>query len=257
MSKSLCYFCRFGLIVTGEAEREHLPKLFTSLMKTGLCSFKVIQFTGQRRPITSPSRKVKMVGRGDTIPSKDVTEIGLPARRYLQESDCNFVVLVDDLEHDWQKQAESVFARYREVFDKVLKSEHQRASIHFLANMLEAYYLADAHAMNQALGLIPPLVDYEGDVEMIRHPKGELKELYAGFNEIEDGGKILDFIDVEHILSQANRCAWLRTLFAWCLKVLARYADNQFLPLIDSLVGKYRLRDGIMSEVTRLQLENL
>jgi hypothetical protein len=31
-----CYFFRFGLIVTGEGEREHLPKLFRSLTATDL-----------------------------------------------------------------------------------------------------------------------------------------------------------------------------------------------------------------------------
>jgi len=33
---SACYFFHFGLIVTGVGERDHLPKLFRSLMATGV-----------------------------------------------------------------------------------------------------------------------------------------------------------------------------------------------------------------------------
>lgn len=46
-------FLHFGLIVTGETEWEHLPKLFKSLMATGTCTFEVIRKIGQRNPITS------------------------------------------------------------------------------------------------------------------------------------------------------------------------------------------------------------
>jgi hypothetical protein len=38
-----CLFFHFGLIVTGRGELAHLPKLFNSLMATGICHFKVIQ----------------------------------------------------------------------------------------------------------------------------------------------------------------------------------------------------------------------
>jgi len=64
------------------------------------------------------------------------------------------------------------------------------------------------------------LTDYEGDVETIRHPKGGLKQIYSEFNEKEQGGLILDRLDVEKVLSNPNTCASLRTLFAWCLKAL-------------------------------------
>ena len=46
-------FFYFGLIVTGKSEREHLAKLFRTLMATGICTFEVIRRVDQLRPITS------------------------------------------------------------------------------------------------------------------------------------------------------------------------------------------------------------
>ena len=248
-----CYFFHFGLIVTGRGEREHLPGLFRSLMATGICTFRVIRFIGQRGPITSAKRRLKMVGEGKTIPDKDETEIGIPARKYLSADQCHLVVLVDDLEHNRRAQAQQVFDRYRLALDTVLTDDQkQRTAVHFLVNMLEAYYFADARAVNAVLDLVPPLEDYQGDVEAIPHPKRGLKERYSGFREVEDGGRILEGLDVEHVLSRPDTCAWLRTLFAWCVKVLERHPLRESLSLSD----KYRLRDGILSDITRVQLDN-
>lgn len=105
---SQCYFHHFGLIVTGKGERDHLPKLFGSLIKTGICNFAVIKFTGQRGPIISRNRKLRMVGSGKIIPDRDMNDIGLPARGYLGSSLCHFVILVDDLEPDRKNQAQQV-----------------------------------------------------------------------------------------------------------------------------------------------------
>jgi len=249
-----CHFFHVGLIVTGRGEREHLPKLFKSLMTTGICTFKVIQFIGQRGPITSPKQRLKMVGSGKIIPDRDEQKIGLPARRYLSADQCHLVVLVDDLEHDRRAQVQQVFDRYRLALDTMLTdNQKRRAAVHFLVNMLEAYYFADARAFNEALNLTPPLSDWPGDVERIPNPKSELRERYPGFKEVEDGEKILDCINIEHVLSRPDTCAWLRTLFAWCVKVLERYPSYESL----SLSNKYRLHDGILSDVTRTQLDNL
>jgi len=250
-----CYFFHFGLIVTGKSEREHLPKLFQSLMATGICTFKVIRFIGQRGPITSKKRKIEIIDSGKTIPGKDVRDIGFPARQYLTEDSCHAVLIVDDLEHDRREQAQQVFDRYRLALDTMLIADDQkrRAAVHFLVNMLEAYYFADAQAVNGVLGLEPPLEDYEQDVEDIRHPKGELQSLHPGFDEVDDGGKILERIDVEHVLSRPDACAWLRTMFAWCVKVLERYSSYESTSLSD----KYRLDDGKLSPITRTQLDNL
>ena len=89
-------------------------------------------------------------------------------------------------------------------------------------------------------------------METIRNPKSDLRKEYQGFREIDDGGRILDQIDIEHVLSRPDACASLRTLFAWCVKVLAKYSDYDCADLDD----KYRLHDGILSVVTGTQLNN-
>ncbi len=224
-----CYFFHFGLIVTGKSEAKHLPKLFRSLTDAG-CHFEVLRRVGQRSHITSEERKVKMVGPGGVIPKEDVFKIGLPARAYLMHKKCSGVILIDDMEHNRRSDIKKILSRYRAAFDSALKPEQKRrVSVHFLTNMLEAYYFADADAVNRALELEPPLSDYPGDVEEIRNPKGGIKQLYPGFNEISDGGKILDRIDVSHILSRPDTCACLRTLFKWCSVILVKYMDENII----------------------------
>ena len=243
-----CAYFHFGLIVTGETEEEHLPKLFKSLMGTGNCTFEVIQRVGQLGAITSEER-LKALGNRKDIPSIDA-KIGLAARRYLRIDDCHFVLLIDDLEHDHRNEAQQIFDRYRSALDTVLDTLKHRASVHFLVYMLEAYYFADARAINAVLGTF--LLDHEGDVERIRNPKSDLRREYQGFREIDEGGKILDQIDIEHVLSRPDTCASLRTLFAWCVKVLEAYSDHDYADFYD----KYRLHDGKLSEITRTQLDN-
>jgi len=251
-----CAFFHFGLIVTGESERLHVHKLLKSLPATRICSVKVIKLVGQRSPITSPKKKIKMVGKGKTIPTKDERDIALPARRYLQKSDCHFVMLIDDLEYARREIAQQVFDRYRLAFDAILtKIQRGRATVHFLVNMLEAYYFADAAALNKVLQLDPPQEDYGGDVETIRHPKNKLKQLYPGFDEVGDGGRILDIITIEHVLSRPNTCTWLRTLFAWCESILRNYPDLDYYNSL-ALSEKYCLSNGMLSEITRVQIND-
>lgn len=242
-SQQQCYFFYFGLIVTGEGERDHIPKLFKSLTKSGICYFEVIRKVEQLTPRTSSKRKITMVGSGKAIPNKDVERIGYPARDYLKKP-CSYVVLLDDLEYDRISQAQQIFERYKDALDPILKDQRHRASVHFLVNMLEAYYFAHAEAINTVLGT--SLTDYAGDVETIRHPKGDLKQKYSGFNERKHGGEILDNLDIEYVLSRPDTCASLRTLFAWCSKCLGE-------PPTD----KYRLLDGILSEITKSQLDDI
>jgi len=250
--KTPCYFFKFGLIVTGETEELHLPNLFKSLSKSGICSFSVIQRIVQRSSIISEKRKLRMVGNGKIIPDKDEAEIGLPARRYLTENECHFVLLIDDLEHERRYIAQQVFDRYRLALDAILRElQKQRAAVHFLVPMLEAYYFADANSINSVLKLEPHLDDYDGDVEAKRNPKADLKRFYPGFDEKEDGGKILDCIDIEHVLSRPDTCASLRTLMKWCIKIMESYQNFDFLSLDDS----YCLQDGKLYEVTKKQLE--
>ena len=243
-----CAYFHFGLIVTGETEEQHLPKLFNSLMATGICTFEVIRRVGQLDAITSEER-LKALGNRKDIPSKEA-KIGLAARRYIRIDDCRFVLLIDDLEYDRRDQAQQIFNRYRTTFDTVLNTLKHRASVHFLVNMLEAYYFADAQAINAVLGT--SLSDYGNDVETIRNPKSDLRSEYQGFREIDDGERILDRIDIERVLSHPDTCASLRTLFAWCVKVLETYSDHDCGDFYD----KYRLHDGILSIVTGRQLAN-
>ncbi len=242
------YF-HFGLIVTGEGEEKHLPKLFKSLAATRICTFKVISRIGQRSPITSPRVIAKMVGSGKTIPGKDDDEIGLPARRFLNSGDSHCVMVIDDLEYSRKDMSAAVFQRYRTALDAFLTPEQRHyASVHFLVYMLEAYYFADASAINAVLHL--DREDYGDDVETIHHPKNELKRLNPGFDEVEHGGQILEQIDVEHVLSRPEACASLRTMFAWCVQILS------VSPFCDSsaLTEKYHLRQGRLSDITSGQL---
>ena len=242
-SDQQCYFFKFGLLVTGKTEVEHIPKLFRTLMELGICSFKVIRKVEQLGVRTS-QKNLEIVGSGKKIPNKDAERIGYPARDYLLKNPCSYVLLLDDLEYDRTHQAQQIFERYRKALDDILLDQKHRASVHFLVNMLEAYYFADAATVNAVLGT--SLNDYKGDVETIIHPKGELKQIYSGFNEKEHGGRILDRLNVENVLSDPNTCASLRTLFAWCLKALGVVPTD-----------KYQLLSGKLSEITKAQLDNI
>jgi hypothetical protein len=236
-------FIHFGLIVTGEGEEAFLPTLFRSLTETGRCTFKVLRRIGQRSPITAENRKLKMVGTGRTITDKDATQIGLEARKFLMQKD-TFVILVDDLEGSRAGQQQAVFQRYRQVLDTMLGPHKNRASVHFLVNMLEAYYFADSRAINAVLGTT--LADHTDDVETIGHPKGDLKRLFHGFDEIEHGRDILARLDVAHVLSRVDTCASLRTLFGWCWKAIG-----------ETPTDLYQLVGGVYHPVTRPQIDTL
>lgn len=237
-------FCHFGLIVTGRTEEECLPKLFQSLEATGRCSFKVLRRIGQRSPISSPKRRLEMVGSGKIIPDRDAQDIGFPARRFLS-SETDFVVLVDDLEARRLGKITPVFDRYRLALDTILRPDQaRRASVHFLVNMLEAYYFADVQAVNGVLGT--QIEDYEDDVETIQHPKNELKQLHPGFNEVEHGCQILDKLRAAHVLSRRETCASLRTMFAWICRIIGETEGEA-----------YQLSEGRYSDVTGDQLLTL
>lgn len=237
-------FYRIALLVTGKGEEAFLPGLFRSLAAEGHCTFQVARRIPQLRPITSAKKKGKMVGTGKRIPEKD-EEIALSARRYLADGFA-YVILVDDLEHDFRDQANAVFQRYRMALDSILDPVgcKNRAAVHFLVNMLEAYYFAHAAAINGAIGT--ELVEYELDVETIRHPKNELKRLSPGFDEIEHGQLILKNLDVIYVLSNPSTCRSLRTLFAWCSRAIGR-----------EFTDVYQLRNGRYFDVTRPQVDAL
>lgn len=235
-------FYRIALLVTGKGEEEFLPRLFRSLETEGHCTLRVSHRVPQLRPLRSERKKLKIVGSGKLIPNQD-EQLGLLARKCLAVDNYNFVILVDDLEHDRSHQAAEVFQRYRGAFDTILTSEHRaRASVHFLVNMLEAYYFAHAEAVNSVLGT--DLKDFDEDVETIRHPKNELKRLCPGFDEIVHGRQIVDRLDAEHVLSNPKTCRWLRTLFGWCSRAIGR-----------EFTDVYQLKEGQYSDVTKQQID--
>ena len=241
-------FFRFGLIVTGEGEEEFLPSLFRSLAATGRCSFRVIRRISQRSPIRSPRRRLRMMGSGKRIPDRDSEEIGFPARTFLSSDDSSadrYVLLIDDLEAKRSSDIQQVFDRYRRALDTMLtENQAHRASVHFLVNMLEAYYFADTQAVNAVLGT--DLDDFEGDVETIRNPKRKLKNFWPGFDEREHGRQIVERLNVLHVLSRSDACCSLRTIFAWIYTAIEA-PDSEIRSLLD----------GCHNETTKGQIDAL
>jgi hypothetical protein len=248
-----CHHCQFGLIVTGHGEQDFLPGLFSELTSKAGCSFKVLRKVGQRKPIGERKRQ-KMVGRGGRSPTKDEEEIGIPVRLFLRGQPCHFVILIDDVESDRRPELDAIWNRYRTALDTLLTpDERSRASVHFLANMLEAYYFADSNAVNTAF-TVPLLAnDAGGDVEQIRNPKNDLKNLArsagVSFDEVIDGRKIVSKLNVSHILSEPSRCAFLRALFGWCVRKLMENC-----PVWDeSLASDFHLAEGVHAPLTGKQ----
>jgi hypothetical protein len=252
-NQSRCSHCKFGLIVTGAGEREFVPQLFRSLTERAGCSFKVLRKIGQRSAM-GKARRLKMVGQNKIIPDRDCDEIGLPARRFLQNQPCHFVIVLDDVEHDRRHQIADVFGRYRAALETMLRPEdYSRAAVHFFSNMIEAYYLAHSDAVNSAVGKNVLDADHEGDVEAIRHPKDALKRLAKrcdiAFDEKAHGAAIVSRIDVDHVLSRPNSCAFLRALFAWCVRQLLASC-----PIWDaSLANRYEIPQGDQADLTARQ----
>lgn len=238
-------FYRFGMIVTGEGEKQFLPSFMRSLTTAGNCTFEVMRRVGQRSAISSKKRTLQMVGTGKTIPDRDAGEIGFPARAFLGKHPDSFVFVVDDLEHERRPEHQQIFERYRTIFDTILPPEFRhRASVHFFVNMIEAYYFAHAEAVNTVLAT--SLQNFDGDVETIRHPKGDLKRLVSGFEEIVHGEQIVQNLDLEKVLDNPETCASLRTLFKWCSRAKGQ-ADSD----------RFRLLNGKCSPVTESQIESL
>lgn len=230
----------FKVFVTGKGEQEFIDRFLRSLADSGHCSFRVHARIGQLSPRTSAKRALKTAGSGTALPTRD-EELGLHARGLLNRSHHNFVLVVDDLEHDRRGFRREVYARYREALDRMLGDQAWRAGVFFFVNMLEAYYFAHTSATNAVLGT--SLEDHEGDVETIRHPKNELKTLVEGFDEVQHGARIVSSLDLVHVLSRPDTCASLRSLFAWCCRVMGELPGE-----------RYQLADGAYDAITGAQL---
>lgn len=230
-----------GLLVTGKGEAIFLPDFLRGICSPEIdgahCVFRVIGKVEQLSPLIEGSRKSRhIMGRGGVLPRRD-QQIGLLARGFLTGNRSGFVMLVDDLEQSRRPDAKEVFERYRSILDSVLGSLKGRASVHFLVNMIEAYYLADPDALLLALEL--KIEPQDADVEEIRHPKSLMKQLYPGFDEIEHGRLIARQINLERVLAHPERTKSLRSLVAWCTTALGR-----------TLTDRYQLTSGMRYELT-------
>ena len=246
------FFVRVHLLVTGETEEIHLPKLFSRIESAGVCHFAVERRIRQLTP-RSEERQLRMVGaRGDRIPKRAEEEISLPARRLLSGHPDRLLVLVDDLEHDRRDQVESVFELYRDALYKALhEADKPRAAVHFLVNMLEAYFFADPGALDRVLRL--KIEAHDGDVEEIRNPKGRLKRLLPGYAERQHGGQILEHLDLFKVLGDPTTCAWLRSCVSWIVSALRAGLDSSQYSKLNETAEKCRLEDGRCASLTRDQ----
>lgn len=244
-------FARFGLIVTGRGEAKFLPTFFRALEGGASCIFEIIRKSEQLRPITSERRRIKMVGRGRTIPNKDVEQYGLPAHAYLRRGDNRYVLVVDDLEAAGAPMADAVFSRYRAALDAVLDRQGRsgRAAVHFFVYMIEAYYFAHAQAVNGVAGRRILAADHEEDVELIRHPKSELKKLWTEFDEVVHGAEIVANLNLNHVLRTAEHCCWLRSMFGWCIDRL----QDAGVMWDEELHDRFQLREGNRAPLTMNQ----
>ena len=155
----------------------------------------------------------------------------------MSQSRYHFVLLIDDLEHDRRDQAQQIFDRYRTALDMVLDTLKHRASVHFLVNMLEAYYFADVKTTKHRLG---KSLCQTAEMTWKRFVilKAILKNGIRVLEKSNDGGRILDRIDIERVLSHPDTCASLRTLLAWCVEVFGKHI---LTTTVQIFYDKYRL----------------
>lgn len=249
MNAATWRFVKFGLVVTGQGESDFLSELFRGIAASGRCHFRVIHTVGQRVPISEKQQRAYRE-HGKIIPDRDA-EIGAKIRRWLVDSSDHSAIWIDDLESSERSAAAEKFARLRKTAEEMLSrmpEQLKRFSVHFLVNMLEAYYFAQTEAVNAVLGT--DLHDHAGDCENIVHPKNELKRLanQAGvaFDERSNGAEIVPKLDLDHILSNPQTCRALRTLVAWCWQAIGEPRSD-----------KFRLADGVYWDITAAQLSDL
>jgi hypothetical protein len=103
--------------------------------------------------------------------------------------------------------------------------------------------------VNAAAGRTVLSCDYEGNVEAIGYPKTELKKAFPEFDEIEHGRQVVPKLDLDHVLSNPSTCAYLRSLFAWCVRQLTEHC-----PVYDpNLTSRCGLPGGVQAPLTAVQ----
>jgi len=249
---------KIKILVTGKGEEKFIELLFKPLLASGFLDWepprRIQQLTPTKEQLKVAGTEKKLIGKRDE-------EIGVAARAFLASSKQNerrILVLLDDLEGARSEVASSVFNRYRDALDVMLLASglNKAASVHFLRNMLEAYYFSDVSAINLAMNVLHPahgkgdIPACAEDVENIPHPKNELKKHFGSFDEISDGKAVMEKLNVETVLMNPETCRALRTLFNWCLgqmKSYAGYTDWQSAAKWESLTN------GKLWEITQSQ----
>jgi hypothetical protein len=168
--------------------------------------------------------------------------------KLVKDPDCYFF-WCDDLESDASSAPEAHFRYYRELIDRFVVDPElrQRCFVHFFVNMREAYFLADAAAMNAVLGTSES--DHDGDVEHIVSPKGKLSKLVKGldrslkFDEKVHGAQLMAKLNLDHVLEHQERCKAMRTFVAWCWQIAGEERGIRFC-----------LTEGWYWQVTAVQL---
>lgn len=238
---------KIRLFVTGQSEFAVLPRMLSELTLSGRCSitpeiaFKQLGVSTKR-----------LVNRSGKAVAGKAEQIGLKIRGWIQASTENLAIIVDDLEHERRGEAASLFKRYNDAvlpFLNVDPSFVRRFSVHFLVNMLEAYYFRQVAVINEVCGTTMP--SHEGNVENLRHPKNRIDDAIRQvnprqrFREIDDGREIAKKLSLTTILDDPKSCRALRTLVAW---IVERIGDGS--------ADRYRLREGEYWDITVGQLRN-
>lgn len=259
MTEAAWRFVKIGLVVTGEGERDFISAFLRPIAATGKCHFPIILQTGQRHALTETKERAYNA-TGKIIPDRDAA-IGAKIRHWLASDESHYAIWLDDLESASRPDAARKFERMRKAVDTMLsKSEllKPRFAVHFLVNMLEAYYFAHTSVVNAVnfqrdeveTPVYLQLQDHAGDCENLVHPKNELKRLVANigrgfsFDETLDGTVIVHRLDLDRILGSPATCRSLRTLVAWCWETIGEPRAERF-----------RLTDGVYWNATAGQLQ--
>ncbi len=229
----------FGLLVTGKLEeggreggraQASLADLFRPIRNTGLCDLKVaLRFNQWVPEKKEPPLTVRRSPEPKSLPTFK-QEIALKVRGWLENGQNRFLIFIDDGERARAATIGEVFADYRSTITALLpEAQHPRVAVHFLVNMIEAYYFADPERASEALGWSIPRIG--GDPEEIRNPYSDLIEAAGRLGKDygkkrETGERVLARIRLEEILKNPEHCGWLRAAVRWLVFSLENATDQ-------------------------------
>lgn len=243
---------RIQLVVTGRGEAKCAANLVGKVIHAaGRAIHPLEAVAADQRPRKQIRNISKLLPAqaGRQVPTKRHLEVIRELGKRLADP-AVICILIDDLEKGERQAAAAHFEYYRRMLDDIpAKNAAARSSVHFLVNMLEAYFFHDVEATNQVIeGL--ELGRHDGDVEDISHPKNalenEIKQRIGrdrGYRETDDAVKIVRHLNLETVLADPDQCRSLRTLVAWCWEQIGQERTDQF-----------QLKGGAYWDVTASQL---